>query len=134
MHSLHCWNCILHLSGSRAKDKIKYSLTIPLLFTWLFYGNENIFKTCTWIWDTEVKRPLCLEGVAVWWQPAWDFSSLFRLQSSGQPTSFFSSSWLKPNIQTESILVGDRPVKDKAGDQELASDNNLTEGTCHDVL
>ena len=63
-----------------------------------------------------------------------DFSSLFRLQSPGQPTSFFSSSWLKPNIQTESILVGDRPVKDKAGDQELASDINLTESTCHDVL
>ena len=56
------------------------------------------------------------------------------IQSSGQPTSFFSSSWLKPNIQTESIHVGDRHVKDIAGDQELASDNNLTEGTCDDVL
>ena len=41
---------------------------------------------------------------------------------------------LKPNIQTESIDVGDRHVKDIAGDQELASDINLTESTCHDVL
>ena len=41
---------------------------------------------------------------------------------------------LKPNIQTESIHVGDRHVKDIAGDQELAPDINLSESTCHDVL